>query len=84
MPVYLQLAYADLVYSAVMFPHTKAAAREVLSLRMLSDLSCEQQRRIRRQNNPVGLAQRRDVGLNKLSVTNWTRALSERLSANTA
>lgn len=46
MPIRLQSAYPDLVYSAVMFPHTKTAAREMLSLSMLSDLLSEQQGRI--------------------------------------
>ncbi|MDD2541025.1 MAG: aminotransferase class V-fold PLP-dependent enzyme [Desulfuromonadaceae bacterium] len=42
-PVHLQPAYADLGYKAGDFPHTEAAAEEVLSLPMFAELTDEQQ-----------------------------------------
>ena len=42
-PVHLQPAYADLGYNPGDFPHTEAAANEVLSLPMFAELSDEQQ-----------------------------------------
>ena len=41
-PVHLLPAYADLGYQAGDFPHTEAAANEVLSLPMFAELSAEQ------------------------------------------
>lgn len=42
-PVHLQPAYADLGYKAGDFPHTEAAAGEVLSLPMFAELTEDQQ-----------------------------------------
>ncbi len=42
-PVHLQPAYADLGYKAGDFPHTEAAAAEVLSLPMFAELTSDQQ-----------------------------------------
>lgn len=42
-PVHLQPAYADLGYKAGDFPHTEAAAEEVLSLPMFAELTSDQQ-----------------------------------------
>ena len=41
-PVHLQPAYADLGYKAGNFPHTEAAAQEVLSLPMFAELTRSQ------------------------------------------
>ncbi|MBW4054706.1 MAG: DegT/DnrJ/EryC1/StrS family aminotransferase [Proteobacteria bacterium] len=42
-PVHLQPAFADLGYKAGDFPHTEAAAEEVLSLPMFAELTTDQQ-----------------------------------------
>jgi len=42
-PVHLQPAFADLGYKAGDFPHTEAAAEEVLSLPMFAELTSDQQ-----------------------------------------
>lgn len=42
-PVHLQTAYADLGYSSGAFPHSEAAAKEVLSLPMYAELTADSQ-----------------------------------------